>query len=484
MKTRKTACLPVLIVGCVALVLLGFAADRFLRPYDLEHEREVARAAGVPIFPSDLELPSYPPDQNAAGDYLALADLLKEKPLVPSAHQPVMDNIPRSGRLTDVQTDIMRRLLASRRDVTGLIHQAVVKDGALGEQDWSPDARFPVFAPAREAAKILRWESWVMARNGRFVDAVRNQALGFRLSRQISDYPTLIGFLACSAIESITLNGMEDILVEAGPDPQVADTVREEVARIQPPDFAFAMRGEALFGQETIRSIQTFRQAAGLGEQRQESEPVVEKPRKPGFLLKHYLLQAHEAVYLHWMTRHVEAARLPITEISGAMAKVQQEFERKASRSPSYLLTSIRLPVFAKASDRERERQAQRDVLSMGAAVMAYRGRNGVWPERLEQALPDAPMDVFGGKPLVYRREENGFVVISAGLIGGSSDTSGRKVNREIAFRYPRPEEPAPPKPVVSRPEESFLPPVMPPGFQGAPMPGPPPIPGGPPSNH
>ena len=63
-----------------------------------------------------------------------------------------------------------------------------------------------------------------------------------------------------------------------------------------------------------------------------------------------------------------------------------------------------------------------------GLACRLYKSRNGSYPESLEALIPgiltEVPIDPFTGKPLVYRREGQGFIVYSLG--SNQKDDGGR----------------------------------------------------------
>ena len=63
-----------------------------------------------------------------------------------------------------------------------------------------------------------------------------------------------------------------------------------------------------------------------------------------------------------------------------------------------------------------------------GLASRLYKSRTGRYPDRLEELVPDllpeVPIDPFTGKPLVYRREGEGFIVYSLG--SNQKDDAGR----------------------------------------------------------
>jgi hypothetical protein len=67
-------------------------------------------------------------------------------------------------------------------------------------------------------------------------------------------------------------------------------------------------------------------------------------------------------------------------------------------------------------------------VSRAGLACRLYKSRTGHYPETLEELVPgllaDVPIDPFTGRPLVYRREGEGFIVYSLG--SNQKDDGGR----------------------------------------------------------
>jgi hypothetical protein len=72
-----------------------------------------------------------------------------------------------------------------------------------------------------------------------------------------------------------------------------------------------------------------------------------------------------------------------------------------------------------------------------GLACRLYKSRTGEYPDKLEALVPgilkEIPADPFTGKPLVYRREGEGFIVYSLG--SNAKDDGGRStymINQEV----------------------------------------------------
>jgi len=72
--------------------------------------------------------------------------------------------------------------------------------------------------------------------------------------------------------------------------------------------------------------------------------------------------------------------------------------------------------------------EASLSAARTGLACRAYKSRHGEYPENLEALVPgllsEVPIDPFTGKPLIYRREGEGFIVYSLG--SNEKDDGGR----------------------------------------------------------
>lgn len=69
----------------------------------------------------------------------------------------------------------------------------------------------------------------MLAAEGKYTDAVKNQTRGFRVAQQVSSDPTLINYLVGVACDSIALSGTRDVLTQAGPNAEVAAEVLQAI---------------------------------------------------------------------------------------------------------------------------------------------------------------------------------------------------------------------------------------------------------------
>jgi hypothetical protein len=441
---------------------------------DLEKERAAARAAGLPLTPADFPLPQYPPSQDATPDWTALGPQLTaagDSPAWQAVDDAEVDGVPPAS-----SNAALFRLISAERKTLDRLHVAANKPGRSLDRGWGPDVLFPEFARMREAAKLLRLESLAMARQGHPVEAIRNQALGFRIAKQADEDPILIGYLVGVAIENISLSGMGDIVRE-NPTPAVAAAIHSAIAQGAPKyDIVRDLKGEALGSLTAIHMIGSPAAARMLSGDSSNYDPAVLK-RRPSAFMRFALQEPGEAVYLHYMTKQIQAATLPRGQRERALEALAKEQSFSARRGPAYILPSALLPAFSRAYQHGDEALARRVVLMAGADVLAYRTVHGAFPDALTQAAASA-REPFTGKPLGYRRTKDGFVVYSV-IAGAQFDgRPGKDAKGQVYFSYPI----ASLNPMLMRPRPLPRRRLMPAGKMPtpAPMPGGPPIPAAP----
>jgi hypothetical protein len=94
----------------------------------------------------------------------------------------------------------------------------------------------------------------------------------------------------------------------------------------------------------------------------------------------------------------------------------------------------------------DRAIQTERN-LHIAFALAAYRADTGRYPAKLDELapkyLPEEPVDLFTGKPLIYKPAEKGYLFYSAGVNG--KDDDGRWTDDMPPGDDPRVQMPLPP---------------------------------------
>ena len=417
-------------------------------PADLARAKAALKSDGISLDPAGLQKPLPPPELNAAPLYGKLFRLLHDKPLnLPNYAQ----SLSASQSYTPEQLAAVQKIYDSRPDVWALLHQTADRPDCVFTRDWSLGSAilFPEFQQMREAARLLNTETYLLAAQGKYAEAVKNQTCGFHIAEHAASDPVLISYLVGAACEAITLRGMQNILDQAGPNAAVAKSVRQAVQANRPHlSLRYGLTGEVVLQDTGLRQMRAALNAQGLRGMaaafQTPNDPIL-KRLTPGTPADRRLasewLDASEAIILTRMDALLAAADL--TPIPRRQAFAQDAAHSATPPSVLTLLPDMLLPLFAGVQENETRRAAQEEITLAGAAVMAAWAKAGAFPD----ALPVPSVDPYTSKPLLFRREgADGFIVYSAGPQGdyNGGKPGERVLPRQSGFRYPVPKTPAP----------------------------------------
>src|ERR1041384_2795841 len=209
---------------------------------------------------------------------------------------------------------------------------------------------------------------------------------------------------------------MENILNIGGDKPGVADAVQKAIEKDRP-HFSYK---HAIGGETAMMRISLNMMRAGkpndyidlLGEDESASGGA-ERPIPGSFSAEERdfikrILDAAEAEMLRRQRQQAVVADKPLIERIPALKNLDPEDSK--NQGPIAALVDLFSPIFSQSVVAEARSNAKENVVMAAAAVLAYKGRHGSYPSKLEQALPQEPMDPLTGKPLNYRIEKSGFV--------------------------------------------------------------------------
>jgi hypothetical protein len=426
-------------------------------PRDLARQRAAARREGVSLSPMGLRQPPLPAGQNAAPVYRRLVRLLKEKPLDQEVERLARDLGVRTAHKPE-EIDRVRKLLAQRQDVIALIHAATDRPRCDFGWDWSqsPDVIFvSEYSAMRKAVILLSAQSYFLAKGGHYEQAIQQQIRGFRVAEHVAADRIVLSFIIAAAYARMTLDGVENILHLAGAEAEVTDSLSAAITAHWPQlSLTDALKGEAA---STVISLDRLRRAgpsllarwqrllefdANLRARRSKHavRPLSARSRRTWLLM----LDAAEALYVRQMRQVIAGAARPHSARHALYNQLDYLDDRPSVTER--LFGGITGLSFTRLGWNQLRTKARAAVLTAGAAVLAYKARHGAYPERLEQALPQPPLDPFSDQPVRYRREGEGFVVYSVGPHG---DNEGRETaagaEEQVRFRYPAPPPRRPP---------------------------------------
>jgi len=416
-------------------------------PANLAREEAAARREGIPLTAQELQQPLPPAGQNAAPLYTKLTKLLRDKPLGLPKYAEGMDAF---HTYTPAQIAAVRQTLAARQDVMTLVHQAADKPQCVFVRDWNKglDLEFPEYPRMREAARLIKTESYLLARDGHYKEAVADQSRGFRIAKHAASDSVLLSYLVGNSSELITLSGMQSILALAGPNADISQLVRRDTRLYFAP---LPLRGplanepaamSVIFQQlhkgqhQGVQWLGSSLENLTSGKSINFDPQHLVKPVSPAEeKLVSDTIDSQQANYLADMRRMVSALNAPAKErraINASLLDASAPSAAGGARTISFIL----MPDPQKLNEDDIRLKARLVITLAAAAVLAQKAKTGAFPNSLTPGLTDP----FTSKPLLYRREAaSGFVVYSAGPTGTfDGGKAGEKTPaQESVFRYP-----------------------------------------------
>ena len=422
-------------------------------PAALARERAACAKIGLPTTLAQVNQPLPPVSENAAPLYVQWDALRKAKPLaIPRIPGKIVWPLNARYNYPPGYLAKVRAALAARPDYTTLLDQATDRPRCVFAMDWTKfpmTEQFTHFAGLREAARLYRTRGFLLAKEGRFADAVTMQAHGFAVARHAADSsPSILGFLVAEAVSSITVNGMQDIVQIAGPNAAVDAQVQAALAA---PASGFslsrAIGGECASADGEFLLVRhappaDFHQLLPTDSPYQSKHHTTQKQFTPAQQTQvTALIDAAEALTLSQTRALYEAAKLPRPARDEAFIRMQikasdlRDDPVRILAAPISIAAQGTVMSIGGSADRSMARHA---VATAGAAVLAVRAQTGAFPD----TLPAGNMDPYFDKPLGYRREgTDGFIVYSVGAGGGF--TGGKPGDKftpsQVLFRYPAP---------------------------------------------
>jgi len=419
---------------------------------------EAARREGIPITPSDLQRPNLPADQNAA-TYVAQIRILDKTAPVSPEESKALEAINATPAPTPDQIARAKKALEAHSERVHLIHQ-VAQCPAYWEPPKMLDVGgirvpddFPRDAQFRDYARWLVYESNVLLQEGKPLDAIQVDALGFSLARQVGSQGSLITLLVSEAIDALALSGLRTILYHEADNPAAVAAIGQAIeTQRSAPNFRPTLRGEVVRALSMSESERHMRPDKLVSEPGDTSNPPFEKTKEYRLWTRKYqyptdpklamarFLDMNDAHYLAWMRRLFSLVDLPYPESLSGIQAIARE-SKKNELHPDYTLAALSIVVWPQLPAGKARHQAGAETLRTAAALLAWKIQNGHFPESLAECLKSVPLDPFDLRPLRYRREGDGFVLYS---IGESGKFEGGQPNKrprpgETFFRYPRP---------------------------------------------
>jgi hypothetical protein len=414
-------------IGLVLLVLVTVllivrAVLNYVEGRKLSSTLADLKAQGVPLTVKEL-IPPCPDGQNGAGLWRAAEEFFlfegEDTKLLNEVFQDLYRDQPVK---TEAWPSVVRLIEKNRRAldlITEVAGKPCFRYGDMKVKFW--ERRMPNAIKMIRAVRLWGLESLHMADKGDVTVAVDRLRVGLRFAPRIAEEGTLIAFLIALADAKTCLLSMDRSLSGHKIGEESLRTVLGDLDDGQIERWKAllrnAIRGERVMFMDVNLpfSARVLQQAVGGKSWTERLYFWLIRP-----LLKRDLRQNLPAY------AELEAkAALPYYQTRDFW----KPYNDRRKDLPWYAIVSkIVIPEMESAFMKVATFDAMVLTARAGLACRIYKSRSGRYPETLEALIPDflkkVPTDPFTGKPLVYRRDGEGFIVYSLG--SNLKDDGGR----------------------------------------------------------
>ena len=340
--------------------------------------------------------------------------------------------------------------LAQARRLADLPEGRFPSDARLDNAPAGPPWRAAVL---NDVANILGYDARLRAQDGDADGALASCRAILNAGRSVGDEPFFFSqTLVRQTCGGSAANNAERVLARTEPSDaalrQLQSLLEAEAAE---PLLLLAFRGERSRLYRAVGASQTGKPSVSrqLGEITKGATGANVLGSQDPQLSR--LTKAQQAALIHSLNEFVEAAKLPPEQ----QAPRFQQLKADVKGEPEFprLLWDYTQPALFCLDNQIKLRCA-----IVALAAERYRRDRGCWPDRLEELteagyLARVPTDLYDGRPLRWRRLDDGAVVYSVGRDGrdkgAQTDLSFRL--RDVAQRR---KPPAPPKPLPQAEEK------------------------------
>ena len=282
---------------------------------------------------------------------------------------------------------------------------------------------------ARTAADLLRLEAGVLAHDGRADEALARVRGILGAAASVGDEPTLISMLVRLAMRQQAVAALERVLAQGEPSARelaAAQALMEREAAV--PLQLWAARGERA-GMHLL-----------VGAMKRGEVSVMQingPPPKSQSVLQRLADRASPALarrshgrFLRLLTEYVEAAKLPVESQKPAVEVLERKI--KQAKIEYDVVPALLMPAVVNAARKYREGVGNLRCAIVAVALERYRRDHGRWPDALGELAPkylaEVPTDPGDGKPLRYKRVDDGVLVY---WVGHDDTDDGGAMNRK-----------------------------------------------------
>lgn len=372
----------------------------------LKHSLGILSA--VVIFAQAAWVYAYPPDNAAVLYYKAMILYTPDEAMA----QMVVDCA--TGTLEP--NDKIREFVVQNRPVLKLIMDA----GQIENCDWGLDfsegldMRLPHLGRLRSLVWLMGSDARLLAAKDEWPHVISSCMCVYRMARHAND-ELLISYLVANAIHRLANEGLIEVLGQMPQDAERLTLLKTQFAEIDNIPFSIqpALESERLLTLSTL--VQTPEDALRLLENTGLKDSSYKNKIRS---FDKSMLDRNIAYCRDYMNGVIAAFDMPYTEGCDAITRLTQKAKEDSKSKPEATFAAAIvsafnsepgvIPPYSKMLSNVVLQQTQDNAIRAAIEIYLIKARTGTLPENLPGGLAG---DVFSGKPFVYDKTADSFIL-------------------------------------------------------------------------
>jgi hypothetical protein len=315
----------------------------------------------------------------------------------------------------------------------------------------------PGIQGSREAGRSLSARAMWHLGEGRTNDAWQDILAIHRIGRLVAQGPTMIDQLVGIALDGIACDRTQTLVHDGKLSVEQLQQIRRDLAALPPFQGMAPTIGESerLMALDAIMQLSVMNNASW-------NDVLGATGNDIGGLSVFQVVSVDWNLVLRdmneWYDRLAAAARQPnradrVAAMETVQADVQTLFaeaqrptkiaiaaisRQQRSEIVAAMMLGVFLPAIDAATAAEDRANAQLQLTQLAAALAEFRAVHGAYPEKLDELVPGVldklPADVYTASPFIYTRDDDGYLLYSAGD-NGRDDGGSNEMQSILAGR-------------------------------------------------
>ena len=435
-KVLKVIAIIFVVLGLIYAIAVSVSSSKLRQAYaDLKKD-------GRPMEPSDVIPPEVPDTENAALLYESATLLLKAQP---AAGENLLEDL---GDISDKfikesldsdKLDEFKQLIG--QDVVtqalSIIAQGTQRDSCRFDLDYDDglNTLLPHLSGLRNFTRILCAKAYLEAKTGNPDTAWDMLLTQLKFADALRTEPVLVSKVVRIAMIRLSCDTITKLCEIAPPNAQQSSDIQsllKDLDDIRPLihsiDAERLLIGEWLFN---LSKDEMYK--ANLQHSDEDDAGLLHKLIIFGITFKPLFLADH-AAYMRYMHEGARFAERPYSPDEAEA--LEKELQKKR-----HIVTSMLAPALFRVKEIHFQMTAQLRIARAGLALLQYKQANNALPATLDALKLQNINDPFSDGLLLYKTEEQGFVLYSVGPDQKDNDGSPRKKRQEkdwdIVWHFP-----------------------------------------------